>query len=226
MSLTLRRGGIAAATLALFLIAAPTAASAHVGVSPDRIPAGQVTPLTFSFSHGCGESPTTSLRVTMPKGIGSAWPAFDGDWAADIEKDAGGAITAVTFTAAQPVPVDLRGSVELAVITDKNAADELVFPVEQRCVAGTNEWTQVAKDGENAHDLDSPAPVVALTAAGASGEHGQQGMHGDEHTVAPEASSSSTEKPAAILPMLLGGGGLVIAVAALLVAVRAYRRRA
>ena len=226
MSLTLRRGGIAAATLALFLIAAPTAASAHVGVSPDRIPAGQVTPLTFSFSHGCGESPTTSLRVTMPKGIGSAWPAFDGDWAADIEKDAGGAITAVTFTAAQPVPVDLRGSVELAVITDKNAADELVFPVEQRCVAGTNEWNQVAKDGENAHDLDSPAPVVALTAAGASGEHGQQGTHGGEHTAAPEASSSSTEKPAAILPMLLGGGGLVIAVAALLVAVRAYRRRA
>ena len=165
MSHTLRRGGIAAATLALFLVAAPTAASAHVGVTPDRIPAGQVTPLTFSFSHGCGESPTTSLRVTMPKGIGSAWPAFDGDWAADVEKDAGGAITAVTFTAAQPVPVDLRGSVELAVITDKNAADELVFPVEQRCVSGTNEWTQVAKDGENAHNLDSPAPVVAPTLA-------------------------------------------------------------
>lgn len=225
MSHTLRRGGIAAATLALFLVAAPTAASAHVGVSPDRIPAGQVTPLTFSFSHGCGESPTTSLRVTMPKGIGSAWPAFDGDWAADVEKDAGGAITAVTFTAAQPVPVDLRGSVELAVITDKNAADELVFPVEQRCVSGTNEWTQVAKDGENAHDLDSPAPVVALTAADDSGDHGQQGAHG-QHTAAPEASSSSSEQPAAILPMLLGGGGLVLAVVALLVSIRGSRRRA
>jgi len=225
MSHTLRRGAIAAATLAVFLIAAPTAASAHVGVSPDRIPAGQVTPLTFSFSHGCGESPTTSLRVTMPKGIGSAWPAFDGDWAADVEKDAGGAITAVTFTAAQPVPVDLRGSVELAVITDKNAADELVFPVEQRCVSGTNEWTQVAKDGENAHDLDSPAPVVALTAADASGDHGQESAHG-QHTAAPEASSSSSERPAAILPMLLGGGGLVIALAALVVSIRASRRRA
>ena len=131
----------------------------------------------------------------------------------------------MTFTAAQPVPVDLRGSVELAVITDKNAADELVFPVEQRCVSGTNEWTQVAKDGENAHDLDSPAPVVALTAADDSGDHGQQGAHG-QHTAAPEASSSSSEQPAAILPMLLGGGGLVLAVVALLVSIRGSRRRA
>src|SRR5690606_17930776 len=164
MSHTLRRGARAAALAAAFVLAVPAAASAHVGVSPDHIPAGSSTLLTFSFSHGCEGSPTTALRVTMPEGIGNAWPTFDSDWSADIDKNESGAVSAVTFTAAEPVAEGLRGMVGLTVITDKHAADQLVFPVEQRCVTGVNEWTQVAEDGEDPHSLEAPAPVVALDA--------------------------------------------------------------
>lgn len=219
MSHTLRRGALAAALAGAFILAVPTAASAHVGVSPDRIPAGQSTLLTFSFSHGCEDSPTTALHVTMPEGIGGAWPTFDTDWSADIEKTAGGAVSAVTFTAVRPVPHDLRGMVGLTVITDKHAADQLVFPVEQRCVTGTNEWTQVAKDGEDPHSLDNPAPVVSLTAAddAAAG-------HAD-HAQKASADAEDAGPTASALPLIVGGGGLAVGIAALVLAIGAYRRR-
>src|SRR5690606_10835130 len=218
MSHTLRRGALAAALAGAFILAVPAAASAHVGVSPDHIPAGQSTLLTFSFSHGCEDSPTTALRVTMPEGIGGAWPTYDSDWSADIEQTASGDVSAVTFTAATPVPKGLRGMVGLTVITDKHAADQLVFPVEQRCVTGTNEWTQVAKDGEDPHSLETPAPVVSLTAAdGADAAHG--GHAEDAVDTADDGS------PTSALPLILGGGGLAVSIAALVLAIGAYRRR-
>jgi uncharacterized protein YcnI len=219
MTHILRRGALAAALAGAFILAVPAAASAHVGVSPDHIPAGQSTLLTFSFSHGCEDSPTTALRVTMPEGIGGAWPTFDSDWNADIEKTEGGAVSAVTFTAVKPVPHDLRGMVGLTVITDKHAADQLVFPVEQRCVTGANEWTQVAKDGEDPHSLDNPAPVVSLTAAG-DPDAGHADL--DEKTSADAEDADST---ASALPLILGGGGLAVGIAALVLAIGAYRRR-
>ena len=220
MSHTLSRGVLAAALAGAFVLAVPAAASAHVGVSPDHIPAGQSTLLTFSFSHGCEDSPTTALRVTMPAGIGGAWPTFDSDWSADIEKTVGGGVSAVTFTAARPVPHDLRGLVGLTVITDKHAADQLVFPVEQRCVTGTNEWTQVAKDGEDPHSLDAPAPVVSLTEADDADAAGTG--HGDHDAAAESAGDTPSTSP---LPLILGGGGLAVGLTALVLAVGAYRRR-
>src|SRR5690606_39248634 len=166
----------------------------------------------------CDASPATALRVTMPEGIGNAWPTFDSDWSADIEKSASGAVSAVTFTAVHPVADDLRGMVGLTVITDKHAADQLVFPVEQRCVTGTNEWTQIAKDGEDPHSLDAPAPVVSLTAA----DDADAAHAGHAEDAADAADDGS---PTNALPLILGGGGLAVSIAALVLAIGAYRRR-
>lgn len=219
MSHPLRRGALAAAVAAAFVLAVPAAASAHVGVSPDHIPAGSSTLLTFSFSHGCEGSPTTALRVTMPEGIGNAWPTFDSDWSADIEKSASGAVSAVTFTAVHPVADDLRGMVGLTVITDKHAADQLVFPVEQRCVIGTNEWTQIAEDGEDPHALEAPAPVVALDAPNDADD--VHGAHGEQ----PSADAPEGGFAASALPLALGGGALAVSLAALLLTIGGRRRR-
>ncbi|HTN56413.1 MAG TPA: DUF1775 domain-containing protein [Microbacterium sp.] len=219
MSHPLRRGALAAAIACAFAVAVPAAASAHVGVSPDHIPAGSSTLLTFSFSHGCEGSPTTALRVTMPEGIGNAWPTFDSDWSADIDKNESGAVSAVTFTAAEPVAEGLRGMVGLTVITDKHAADQLVFPVEQRCVTGVNEWTQVAEDGEDPHSLEAPAPVVALDAL-----NDAEDVHGG-HEEQTSADAPEGDPAASALPLALGGGALAVSLAALLLTIGARRRR-
>ena len=202
----------------LIAVAAPLAASAHVTVSPDEIAAGEHGVLTFAFSHGCESSPTTSLRITMPEGLASVAPTMDSDWSIAVERGDDGLVSAVTYTAVSPVPIDLRGAVSMSIGLDEDTPETLAFPVVQTCVEGSTEWTQLAKDGEDPHELDNPAPVVTVSPA--TGEE-----HGDAHGEAG-AASSATSPAAAPRGPVLGGAGLVAGLAALVVAVLAYRRRA
>lgn len=203
---------------AVLALAVPTMAAAHVGVSPDELVAGDHGVLTFSFSHGCEDSPTTSLRITMPEGLASVAPTLDGDWTIDVERGDDGLVSAVTYTALTPVPIDLRGAVSMSVGLDEDTPSSLAFPVVQQCVEGSTEWTQLAADGEDPHSLDSPAPVVTVAEATADG-------HG-EHGAAETTTDAAAPVAADPLPTVLGAGGLVAGIAALVVAVLAYRRRA
>lgn len=199
---------------AILAIAIPAMASAHVSVSPDELTAGDHGVLTFSFAHGCENSPTTSLKISMPDGLASVAPTMDSDWTIDIERGDDGLVSAVTYTALAPVPNELRGAVSMSVGLDESTPDSLAFPVVQTCVEGSTEWTQLAEDGENPHDLDSPAPVVTVGAA--AEDHG-------EHAAA-EGSAESGETDA--LATTLGAAGLVAGIAALVVSVLAFRRKA
>lgn len=202
---------------AVLALAVPGMASAHVGVSPDELVAGDHGVLTFSFSHGCENSPTTALRVTMPDGLASVAPTMDGDWTIDVERGDDGLVSAVTYTALTPVPTDLRGAVSMSVGLDEDTPTSLAFPVVQQCVEGATEWTQLAENGEDPHSLDAPAPVVTVTEAAAGG-------HG-EHEAAEATDTADAAVAADPLPTILGAGGLVAGVAALVVAVLAFRRR-
>lgn len=212
---TVTTGIIGGAVLAL---AIPMMASAHVSVSPDELVAGDHGVLTFSFAHGCDNSPTTSLRVTMPEGLASVAPTMDSDWTIDIEKGDDGLVSAVTYTALAPVPNELRGAVSMSVGLDENTPDTLAFPVVQTCVEGSTEWTQLAEEGEDPHSLDAPAPVVNVVAS-ADGEHGG-------HDAADDADTEEAPDAPDALATALGAGGLVAGIAALVVSVIAYRRRA
>ena len=201
-------------------VAVPTAASAHVTVDPVELVAGDHGVLTFAFSHGCENSPTTSLTITMPDGLASVAPTMDGDWSVEVERGDDGLVSSVTYTAVTPVPVDLRGAVSMAVGLDDSTPDTLVFPVLQTCVDGSTAWTQVAEKGEDPHSLDAPAPVVTVAPA-AAGEH-------DGHAEPAGAADDAETPPAAAdaTGTVLGAAGLVAGVAALVVSVLAYRRRA
>ncbi|MFB4348380.1 YcnI family protein [Microbacterium sp. CR_7] len=217
---TLAVGVAAGAVLA---IAVPVMASAHVTVSPDELAAGDHGVLTFAFSHGCEESPTTSLRITMPDGLASVAPTADSDWTIDVERGDDGLVSAVTYTAVTPVPNGLRGAVSMGIGLDEDSPETLAFPVVQTCETGSTEWTQLAEDGEDPHSLDAPAPVVHVGAA--SGEHAGHGTAAGEDDAAPDADAgdAAASDPTGII---LGSAGLVAGLAALVVSVLAYRRRA
>lgn len=204
---------------AVLALAIPSMAGAHVGVSPDELVAGDHGVLTFSFSHGCENSPTTALRISMPDGLASVAPTMDGDWSIDVERGDDGLVSAVTYTALTPVPTDLRGAVSMSVGLDESTPESLAFPVVQQCVEGATEWTQLAEDGEDPHDLDAPAPVVTVTEASADA-HGEHGATADADE--KPATSTATDP----LGIALGAGGLLAGLTALVVAVLAYRRRA
>lgn len=208
-------------TGAILAIAVPAMASAHVSVTPDELAAGDHGVLTFSFSHGCDNSPTTALRIAMPDGLASVAPTMDSDWAIDIERGEDGLVSAVTYTAVTPVPNDLRGAVSMSVGLDESTPDSLAFPVVQTCVEGSTEWTQLAEDGEDPHDLDSPAPVVTVGAASAAHTD-----HGEAVSTEAEATDPAAAQAPDALPTALGAGGLVAGLAALIVSLLAFRRRA
>lgn len=214
-----RRTAIASAGIlggAALVLAVPAMAGAHVGVSPDELVAGDHGVLTFSFSHGCENSPTTALRITIPDGLASVAPTMDGDWDIQVERGDDGLVSAVTYTALTPVPTDLRGAVSMSVGLDESTPESLAFPVVQECVEGATEWTQLAEDGEDPHSLEAPAPVVTVAespADDAHGDHDAAAMDGDEATTSDVAG------------IALGAGGLVAGISALVVAILAYRRR-
>ena len=220
-----RRTAIAVVLGAGLAIAAPAVASAHVGVAPDTLTADEAAVLTFSFTHGCEHSPTTALRITMPDGLASVSPTVEAGWDIAVERGDDGLVDVVTYTAAAPVPTDLRGAVSMQVRPAEDAAETLAFPVEQLCETGANEWTEIAEEGQNPHDLEAPAPVVSLVAATEDSDagHGEHASSGDAAAESPDASEATgASDPLAIA---LGAGGLVAGIAALVVAVLAYRRR-
>lgn len=219
-----QRGSIVALAVGL-VVAAPTGAHAHVGVSPDAVSPEGSTVLTFSFTHGCEDSSTTALRITMPEGLNSVSPTVDGMWDAAVERAENGLVSAVTYTAHAPVPHDLRGAVTMAVRLGEDAPDTLAFPVEQQCETGTNAWVEVAEEGQDPHDLDSPAPVVTVADAADADAGAGHGDHA-ESTGTADATDATTapNDPASLIGITVGSAGLLAGVIALVIAIRASRR--
>ncbi|GAA5039636.1 YcnI family protein [Microbacterium fluvii] len=216
----------ATAGLALAL-AAPLAASAHVHVTPDEASAGASTRLTFSFSHGCDDSPTTALVIDMPDTVTNATPVLDGAWTISRELRDDGTTAQVTYTAVNPIESGISASVSLDADIATDAADTSIpFPVTQECVDGETAWTEVAEEGQTEDDLEAPAPVVVIGAvAEATDEHdhGTATAEADEHSEhAEETASASDEASATSDPVArwLAAGGLVAGLAALFVALR------
>lgn len=223
MSRITRRGALVAALAAGIVLAAPAAAQAHVGVTPDTVEPGGTAELTFSFTHGCEESPTTALRITMPEGLASVSPTVDSNWKIAIERADNGLVSAVTYTAITPIPSGLQGTASMAIRLDENAEpSSLAFPVEQQCETGVNEWVDLAEEGEDPHDLESPAPVVTVTPTDDSSADAAS------HAASSDADAAADAQPAGESPVavVLGSAGLLAGIAALVVAVLAYRRKA
>lgn len=221
-----RRSTIIAALAVGLVVAAPAAAQAHVGVSPDTLGPEDSAVLTFSFTHGCDDSPTTALRITMPEGLTSVSPTVDALWGVAVDRADNGLVSAVTYTATTPIPHDLRGAVTMAVRLGEDAPEQLAFPVEQQCETGATEWVEIAEDGQDPHDLESPAPVVTVSDA-AGGEQSSGGEHSSaaEHEGEPtESAAADTAGPTAVVGVALGAAGLLAGVVALVIAVRTSRR--
>ncbi|WP_454119393.1 DUF1775 domain-containing protein [Microbacterium lacticum] len=215
---------------AALVLAAPLAASAHVHVTPDESAAGTSTRLGFSFSHGCEDSPTTSVAITIPDGVDGVTPVVDGAWTISRELGDDGVPAKVTYTAVTPIESGTSATVSLDVIFASSAADTSVaFPVLQTCVVGETDWSEVATDGQTEDDLAAPAPVVAVGAVATSDGHGHgdaaedaEDSHGSAGT-ADTAAADASEPTADPVARWLSGGALVAALAALGVAIAGLR---
>ena len=177
-----RLGAFPAATAAIALsLAAP--ASAHVTATPSTAAAGAYTVVTFSVGHGCEGSPTTKIEIQVPESVLSVTPSRNPFY--DVEKtiekldepvaDAhGNEVTertaSIVYTASTPLPDGERDAFELS------------FQLPD--AEGETGWTEVPADGQDAEELESPAPAFEIVAAEAGG-------HDDDAAAEPAADDAA-----------------------------------
>ena len=205
-------------------------------VTPDESAAGTSTRLGFSFSHGCEDSPTTAVVLTIPEGVDGVTPVADGAWTISRELGDDGIPTQVTYTAVTPIESGISATVSLDVIFASSASGTSVaFPVLQKCVVGETDWSEVATEGQTEEDLASPAPVVAVGAVATDAGHGHgsadasdEDASGDaDHADADASGEAHADGAAQADPVArwLAGGALVAGLAALGVALTGRRKR-
>lgn len=213
-------------------IGAPLAASAHVSVIGTSTAAGSSSQLTFAVPHGCDGAATTAIAITIPEGINAVTPTVNPNWTAsktmadlpDPVKDSSGKsiaerVSTVTYTAKVPLEEGFRDTFTLGVTLPDTEGATLVFPVSQTCETGSTNWDQVAAEGQNEHDLDAPAPTLAITAAAP-----EAGEHGD-HAAAASDTAAATESGDDTVARTLGIAGLVVGALGLIAGALAITRR-
>jgi uncharacterized protein YcnI len=230
LSVTAVAGGTA-----VLMLAGMSGASAHVGVTPDKTAANSYALLTFGLPHGCGESGTTKVTITLPAELNDAQPTVNPNWTVQkvVEQlpepkklSDGTSITKrtsqIVYTAKAPLDPALRDALVLSVKLPDAAGKTLYFPTLQNCEEGQTDWSQIPQEGQDEDALKSPAPSVAVSAAAADGHAA------DGHAAAASDSTESgaTVQAAAVTDsgaqarswggLVAGIGGLVLGAAALL----------
>jgi uncharacterized protein YcnI len=170
-----------AASLALGF--APVSFS-HVVLGEPAALAGTSYRAALRVGHGCGESPTTAIRVWMPAGFRGAKPMPKPGWQLSITKVAldqaqaygshGRQVTEdvseITWTATSQASWLPDAHFDEFVFRGSLApvAGPMWFKVVQTCAKGSNQWVEVPEKGGNAHDLQWPAALLDVIESGSA----------------------------------------------------------
>lgn len=218
------------------LLAGTGAAAAHVGITPSATDAGSSSLLTVAIPHGCGESPTTKVAISLPAELVDAQPTVNPNWT--VEKVTqklgapqkladGSSVTErtaqVVYTAKAPLEAHLRDTLVLSVKLPADAAGKtLYFPTLQTCEAGQTDWKEIPAEGQDPHVLKAPAPSVTVGAPAAATASGPDahGTGGGPNAVPASVTSGTTVDPvsgaagwaglgAGLLGLVMGGLALL-----------------
>jgi uncharacterized protein YcnI len=199
-----RLGALPAATAAIALsLAAP--AAAHVTATPSTAAAGAYTVVTFSVGHGCEGSPTTRIEIQVPESVLAVTPTRNPYY--EVEKamvdldepvaDAHGnevteRVGSIVYTADTPLPEGQRDTFELSFQLPDAEGEMLTFPTVQTCQEGETGWVEVPAEGQDADELDSPAPGFEILPAG-DDAHGAGGGAEEAEESAEQASADGDD---------------------------------
>ncbi len=178
------------------LISGAGLAQAHVSLEAPEAPAGSAYKAVLKIPHGCEGAATTQVNVKLPEGFVAAQPQLKAGW--DIEtvksdyhhsykvygKDVKNGVTEIIWKGGK-LPGDFYDEfVVVGRLADFDKNTTLSFPTVQTCENGkTENWTDIAAEGQNPHDLKNPAPqllVVAVSGHSAHDDHSGHAAH-DSH---------------------------------------------
>ena len=219
---------VLAAAALLFISALPVAA--HTSV-PDgsEVPANGSSVIHVRIPHGCGDAAITAVSVSLPDGVVGAKPAWIAGWTATTEKETASytlygreyteRVSTITWTGG-PLPdgqfIDFGISA-----TFQMEPGSYTLPVIQYCGSDSIAWIEVPAAGQDAHELEHPAPSFTIVAAETGGHDG--GGEKPDASVAPDDETQAEQKAATSDPLALLA--LFAAVAALIVSLSARRAK-
>jgi periplasmic copper chaperone A len=163
---------------ALALTAFATAASAHSTFEQTEVVQGATSKFVLRVPHGCNGQATLKLRIQIPDGLVAVKPMPKAGWTLETvsgpysktyntgSADVSEGVTEITWTGELPDAwydeFVFRGTV-----TDAFPVDSMLFvPVVQECADGAERWIEIPAAGQDAHDLEMPAPGVKVVAGG------------------------------------------------------------
>ena len=179
----MRRFAIAPVLAAALFTCSAGSVLAHASLTPGEAPNGATVRLAVTVPHGCDGAPTDTVIVRLPEGFVSAKPQAKAGWAIEITSGDyakpyevhGEPVTAGALEvkwSGGSLPEDqfdefvVRGS-----LLGFDQAARLPFMVTQLCGTASVAWTEVAAEGQDAHALEHPAQLLAVTPAAAAADH-------------------------------------------------------
>jgi uncharacterized protein YcnI len=155
----------------------PGGAGAHVTIENPQAVVGSYYRAVFDVPHGCGASPTTTLRVVIPAGIVTAKPMPKPGWTIEIikeglEKSVQNEGHKLTERVKEVVWKGGRLSSEefdsfTLMVRLPATSGPLPFPTVQSCEVGETRWVEIPPEGKTSLDVRYPAPSVLLVPLGA-----------------------------------------------------------
>jgi len=196
----------AAGGTAVLMLAGMQGASAHVSVTPDKTAANSYALLTFGIPHGCDNTGTTKMTITLPQELNDAQPTVNPNWTVEKvtetfpepRKQADGTsitkrTSKIVYTAKAPLDPHLRDALVLSVKLPDAAGKTLYFPTLQSCVKGQTDWKELPKEGQDPHSLEAPAPSFTITAAAGHDGHGAPAAEAEQAAAVSGASDGGAD---------------------------------
>ncbi|UWF66633.1 MULTISPECIES: DUF1775 domain-containing protein [unclassified Brucella] len=174
-----------ASAISVFALCASAGiASAHCSLDQKEAKAGTFYKAALRIPHGCEGKATTKVTVDLPEGFIMAQPQAKAGWKIETTKgdyahgyklhgkEVTSGVKQISWSDGN-LPSDFYD--EFVVVGQLAPFDKdttLSFPVTQFCGdAASVAWTEIAKDGQNPHDLKHPAPQLRVLAAASTDEH-------------------------------------------------------
>ncbi|MEP3346282.1 MAG: YcnI family protein [Litoreibacter sp.] len=160
--------------LAAIAVTAP-AAFAHVNFETKQAQQGSTYIGTLGIGHGCEGEPTLKVRVQIPEGVIAVKPVPKAGWSVEIITGAYANTYDYFGTPTSEGVKELIWTGELSdahfdqfsfrgKLTDTlEAGSTIYFPTIQECASGSHDWVYIPAAGQDAHDIDDPAPGLKIT---------------------------------------------------------------
>ncbi|KIN61724.1 Protein containing GLE1, N-terminal, bacteria domain [Sulfitobacter noctilucae] len=162
----------------ILTLSTTSAGLAHATLETQEAAVGSTYKGVMRVGHGCDGQATQKLSIRIPEGVISVKPMPKAGW------------TLETTIGAYDEPQDYYGmtlteGVREIIWTgnlEDSHYDEFVFrgtlaktleagktiyfPTVQTCADGSEDWVNIPAEGQDPHDVDGPAPGLALTGGG------------------------------------------------------------